>query len=98
MSTKFQHVCPDSKRVVLENFLFSWKPETLPFWPPVKFLYSLKQQAMKTHKDGDVEHHGSPSALQKDREVKFTHFEAAQCNVLDKKFGGLHGLPGRFET
>ena len=98
LSTKCQHVYPDSKHVVLENFLFSWKPETLPFWPTVTFLYSLKQHATKTHKDGDVEHHGSPSALQKDRGVKFIHFEVAQCNILDKKFGGPQGLPGHFET
>ena len=98
MSTKCQHVCPESKRVVLENFLFSWKPETLPFWPTVRFLYSPKQHAMKTSKEGEVEHHGSPSALQRDREVRFMHFEAAQCHILDKKFGGPNDLSGRFET
>jgi hypothetical protein len=92
MSTECQHVCPERKRVLLENFLFSWKPETSSFWPTVMFLYSLNQHAMKTHKEGEVEHHRSPSVLQRDREVKFIHFEAAQCNILDKKFGGSHGL------
>jgi hypothetical protein len=98
ISTKCQHVRPESKLVVLENFLFSWKPETLPFWPTVRFLYSLKQHAMKTHKEGEVEEHGSPLALQRDREVKIIHFEVALCDILDKKFCGPHGLSGRFET
>ena len=53
---------------------------------------------MKTHKEGEVEHHGSPSALQRDTVVKIIHFEAALRSKLDMKFGGPHGLSGRFET
>jgi hypothetical protein len=99
MSTKCQHVCPESKCVLLEKFIFSWKPEKLPFWPTVRYLYSLKQQhAMKTHKEGDVEHHESTSARQREREVKFLHFEDAQCNILEKKFGGPDFRRGNSKT
>jgi hypothetical protein len=58
MSTKCQHICPESRCVLLENFLFCRKPEMLPFWPAVRFLYSLKPHAVKNRKAGGFEHHG----------------------------------------